>query len=236
MKAKILAWLKANVKYLILFVVLVFIVSLLGIKQCKVVRLTKKINTLEVLNLSLKQDRVKLDYQLEELNVRYEGIRFTNDSLKSALNTKQKELKALIAKHAAELADLTNIPPDTVYLRLQTLYPNYDATDLRFPFSATQIKPIYATAISLDMVKAEYTLQGKSLESCLNLNTGYEKGILNLNTQISTLNENIGKADLQIKNYDKEVLVLKRQITKKGFWTKVFMISTGVAVGVAILK
>ncbi|HLD91032.1 MAG TPA: hypothetical protein VI911_08485, partial [Patescibacteria group bacterium] len=139
-------------------------------------------------------------------------------------------------EHAKELSELSKIPSDTIYVRLQARFPNYDSEILKYPFSGFQVGQIYSTSISLDMIQQEYSLQGNSLESCIGLNTGYEKGILNLNSQITGLQNNILKADLQIKNYDKEITILNRQINRKGFWNKVLLGVSAAAVGIAVIK
>jgi peptidoglycan hydrolase CwlO-like protein len=233
---KLSDFLKKNWKYILLILLVILAVTWLSIREGVIKRQTKKIAELEFDNFRINNDRQNLDLQLKKLQNEYDLIENSNDSLKTVLNKKQKELKDLIEKHKQEIADLTNIPTDTVYLRLGLLYPNYDASPVKYPFSGSQIKPIYATAISLDMVKEEYILQGKNLNSCLELNTGYEKGIVNLNSQISNLQENIGKADSQIKNYNTEIGVLKKQVRKKGFWNKTLIITSGVLAGIAIIK
>jgi hypothetical protein len=146
------------------------------------------------------------------------------------------KLDVLIQKHKREIDSLTNIPADTVYKRLQVIYPNFDGSDLRFPFSESQIKPIYNTALSYPMLTKEYSLQGKTLNTCLDLNKNYENGILNLNSQVSNLQENIKKADEQIGSYKGKVDIMGRQLSKKTFWNRVFLITTGIAAGLAILK
>jgi len=238
MKEQLLIWIKKNIKYFIMFFVAVLLVSVIGIKQCQVKHLTEKINSLEVTNFGLNQDRQTLELLLKGLQNEYDKIENSNDSLKGVLAKYQLELILLKKKHQKEIDSLlnVNIPNDTVYNRLGLIYPNFDGTILEYPFSGSQIRKIYSTAISYPMIQQEYTLQGKSLNTCLILNKGYETGIVNLNSQIVNLQDNINKADLQIKNYDKEVGILKRQISRKGFWNKAMIVATGVAVGIAVLK
>ena len=238
MKEQLLIWIKKNIKYFVIFFVAVLLVSIIGIKQCQVINLTKKINTLEVTNFRLDQDRITLEFQLKGLQNEYNTISNKNDSLKGILTKYQLELILLKKKHQKEIDSLlnVNIPNDSIYNRLGVIYPNFDGSILEYPFSGSQIRSIYSTTIYYPMLQQEYTLQGKSLNVCLGLNKGYETGILNLNSQIVNLQSNVDKADLQIENYNKEVVILKKQINRKGFWNKTILIIAGVATGITILK
>jgi len=234
MKTKILEFLKSRTFIIIVGVAL--LVSLFSINQCQRKVLIKKINTLEVMNASLANDRIALELQLKTLQIDFSKIAGVNDSLKLVLAKYQKELRDLIKSHAQEIAELLKAPNDTIYKRLQPLFPNYDNTLLQYSFSGSQIHGIYSTAISYGMVQQEYTLQTKSLNTCLGLNAGYENGILNLNKQITNLQDNINKCDSQVENYNKEVVILNRQIAKKAFWNKTLIGGMAVAVLVIVLK
>lgn len=236
MKTKIIDFLKKNLKYIILIGVIILLLLILAVKNRTIRKQTERIVTIEQNNLTLNSDRKTLESQAIKFQLDYRVISNSNDSLKKVLAKYQLQLINLKKKHALELAELVKIPSDTVYVRLQAFYPNYDNEILKYPFSGFQISQIYTGAISYDMIQAEYTLQGNSLESCLNLNAGYEKGILNLNSQISGLQDNIDKADLQIKNYNKKVDVLSKRVNRKSFWNKVLLGVSATAVGIAVLK
>jgi chromosome segregation ATPase len=233
MKTKIIAFLK---RYAILIGIVIFLLILLSIKNATIKRQTKKIVEIEQSNLAYNNDRLFLEKQIREFQLSYKAIKGSNDSLKKVLALYQLELSNLKKKHSQELAELVKIPNDTVFVRLQGLYMNYDNEPLKYPFSGFQIAQIYTTAISCDMIQQEYSLQGKSLESCLGLNTGYEKGISNLNSQISNLQGNISKADLQIENYNKEVAILNKRVNRKGVWNKILLGISATAVGIAVIK
>jgi peptidoglycan hydrolase CwlO-like protein len=223
-------------KYILLVALVIFVISWFSIRESVIKKQTKKIAELEFANFTISKDRDNLNLELKNLQLKYNSISWNNDSMKKVLSEKQKELKDLIAKHKKEIDDLTNIPPDTVFVRLQVLYPNSDNSPLKYPFSATQIKPIYITAISFNMVKDEFVKQGESLKTCLNLNSGYESGIVNLNSQIGNLTENVQKADIQIDNYKSEVVILNKQVSRKSFWNRLLWGVAGISVGIAILK
>jgi len=233
MKAKLIAFLK---RYAILIGVVIFLLVLLSIKNATIKSQTKKIVEIEQSNLAYNNDRIYLEKQIQDSATVYKSIKGSNDSLKKILALYQLELSNLKKKHSQELADLAKIPNDTVFVRLQALYVNYDNEPLKYPFSGFQIAQIYSTSISYGMIQQEYSLQGKSLESCLGLNAGYEKGILNLNSQISNLNENLSKSDLQIQNYNKEVSTLNKRVNRKSFWNKLLLGVSATAIGIAVIK
>jgi uncharacterized membrane-anchored protein YhcB (DUF1043 family) len=233
MKKKLIAFLK---KYAILIGVVIFLLILLSIKNATIKSQTKKIVEIEQSNLAYNNDRIYLEKQIQDSATVYKVIKGSNDSLKKVLALYQIELSNLKKKHSQELAELAKIPNDTVFVRLQTLYANSDNEPLKYPFSGFQIAQIYSTSISYDMIQQEYTLQGKSLETCLGLNAGYEKGISNLNSQISNLNENLSKSDLQIQNYNKEVNTLNKRVNRKSFWNKLLLGVSVTAIGIAVIK
>jgi len=235
---KLLIWLKKNKQYVILAALILFAIVWISIREAVIKIQQKKIDRLEFDNFALNRQRMELSAKFKDLQADYEKLFAKNDSMKTALAGKQKELSDLIKKHQAEIDSLTNIniPPDTIYKRLGLLYPNFDASPLEYPFSGSQIKPMYRTAVSYPLLSQEYTLQEKTLNTCVDLNKGYEKSEINLKAQISNLQTNIGLCDKQVGNYEAEVKLLKKKVKNRGFWSKVTFTTTLIATGVAILK
>jgi hypothetical protein len=223
-------------KYFVLTGIILLCIIWFSIRERAITNQAKKIAELEYANFQLSTDRIYLENELKVLKSQFKEITILNDSLKMVLGKKQKELKDLIKAHEKEIAELTNIPSDTIFVRLGLLYPNYDGDLLRFPFSASQIKPMYHTAVLYSMVRDEYVLQGESLGTCLNLNLGYESGILNLTDQVKNLELGITKCDSQVGNYKKEVEILNKKIRNKGFWNKTLMVVAGISTGIALIK
>jgi len=233
---RILNWLKKNKKYVILVVSIILVVSWISFREVIIVQHNKKINDLEFDNSKLFLEKSNLNILLKLKQREYDSIKSSNDSIKLVLVNKQKELEKLIVKHKKEVDSLMNIPPDTVYKRLVELYPNFDNSPLKYPFSSSQIVPIYKISVSYPLLQQEYTLQGRVLEDCKNLNLGYEEGISNLNEQIGNLQSQVGKADKQISNYQKEIKIINKKVKTKSFWNKTLLITTGITTGIAILK
>jgi len=233
---KLLEWLKKNKKYVILVALILFAVVWISIREAVIKRQTKKIDQLEFANFALNRERMELSNKFKELQSDYEKLFVKNDSLKTLLETYKIALSKLIIKHKHTIDSLTNIPPDTVYKRLGLIYPNFDGSPLSYPFSASQIKPIYNTAVSYPLLSQEYTLQGKTLNTCLDLNRGYERAETNLKAQITNLQTNIGLCDQQVANYQSEVKILNRKVKNRGFWSKTMFATTIIATGIAILK
>jgi hypothetical protein len=216
--------------------VIIAVVVWFSIRERLILNQSTKIAELEMSNFGLNNDRQKLELLLKDLKLEYIVIDNRNDSLKGVLKKYQKELRDLKIQHAKELTDILSIPPDTVYKLISARFPNYDNTDQRFRFAGSQILPMYSAIIAGDMVQQEYILQGKSLNSCLTLNDGFEIGIINLEKQIGTLKENVLKCDLQVGNYQKEVVILKKQIKNRTFWSRTLLIGAGIMTGIAIIK
>jgi hypothetical protein len=235
---KSLGFIKKNIKYIILALLILTGILYVVFRERKIVNLTKALVITEQSNISLKIERENLTKALLILQDGYDKQKNANDSMKLVLGAKQKELKDLQAKHKREIDSLLNvsIPNDTIYVRLGVLYPNFDAGTLDYPFGGSQIRQIYSTAILFPRVQSEYALQGKSLKSCLDLNDGFELNIQNLNEQVKNLKANIGLCDTQIGNYQKQNTALNKQIKQKVFWGWIWKGSTIFLGTLAILK
>jgi len=233
---KVLEWLKKNSKYVILAIVVVVTISWISFRELRISKQTKKIAELELSNSTLELANKDLDIQLKGLQLGYDSIRKNNDYLKTALRYKQKEFDALVEKHKKVIDSLTNIPPDTVYRNLGELYPNFDNLPLAYPFSSSQIVPMYKTIVSYPLLLEEYELQGLAFKTCLDLTSGYESGIANLNSQISNLQSQVSNYDSQVNNYKREITLINRKVSRRGFWNKLLITTTAIATGVAILK
>jgi hypothetical protein len=231
-----LEWLKKNKKYVILVALILFAVVWISIREAVIKKQQRKIDQLEFANFALNRERMELSAKFKALQADYEKLFAKNDSMKLALSAKQKELRELQEKHKKQIDSLLNVPPDTIYKRLGLIFPNFDASPLEYPFSGSQIKPMYAIAISYPLLSQEYTLQGKTLNTCLDLNKGYEKSEANLKAQITNLQTNIGLCDQQVTNYQSEVKILNRRVKNRGFWSKTMFATTIIATGIAILK
>lgn len=230
----ILSYLKLNWKYAVLIIAVIAISARGCIRDKIITSQAAKLAEIGVINIGLENDRYVLEMQLKKLSDDYDKIKSGNDSMKLALKAKQKELKDLQAQHEQEVSDLLNVPPDTIYFRLQNIYPNYAGSDLKFPFSIEQIKPIYSVSLQFPRLQQEFVVQGKTLKSCLDLNDGFEKGTINLNARITNLTENIGKADKQIEGYKANEVILNKQVSNNKFWKKTLLIVSGV-LGVLVI-
>lgn len=229
-------FLKKEKKLVIVSLIAIFAVAWIVICEKVIAVQSGKISKLETENAIFARERDSLSAELKRLENAYTVIEQHNDSLKALLALYQKQLIEMEIKHKHQIDSLLNIPNDTVYVRLQPLFPNYDGSPLQYPFSGSQIRQIYSGALSFNMLSVEYGIQGKALNTCTDLNKGYEKGIMNLNSQINNLKDNINLADSQIHNYKIQVITLKKQVSRGKFWRVVFETTTAIATGIAIFK
>jgi hypothetical protein len=233
---KILDWIKAHRAHVIYILLILIAIGWISLREVKIVRQTRKMDKLTFENATIARDRIFLEQELKKLKLDSEKIKSSNDSMKVVLAWYRRQLSDMERKHKKEIDSLLNIPDDTVYVRLQPIYPNFDTSPLLYPFSGSQIRQIYTTAISFPMLSQEHILQGKTLKTCLNLNTGYEKGISNLNSQIANLESNIKKCDEQVGNYKSQVVILQKQVGRQKFWQRISFTTAGIAVLFAVLK
>lgn len=237
---KILAWLKINnhLEVVVLTILCLAAMILITIGVNRIVNQAKKIAILEFDNSKLAGERALLDKKVVALEAEKAVFIAKNDSMKLVLAAKERQLQDMRARHKREIDSLlnNNVPNDTVYRRLQPIYPNLDGSPLEYPFSGSQIRQIYGTALAFPRLSDEYMAQGNSLKACYTLNDGFEKLVSNQEQEIGLLKENIGKADKQIANYNTEVGILKRDNKRQKFWKKAFLTGLGIVTGIAILK
>jgi hypothetical protein len=233
---QVIDFLTKNIKT-ITIVLLVIIFLVYGIsRERRIARISAELATLKVIDDEIKKDRDSLNIQNKLLVIENKGIKHKIDSLKELLNRETIQLAIVIKKHKKEIDSLLNVPNDTIYVRLQPIYPNPAQEPLKYPFSGTQIRQIYTTAINYPMLQNEYGLQTGQLNTCFELNKKYEDSESNLWSQIDNLNKNISYADQQINNRDQQLKLTQKQLKRKTFWNWTFK-GAAVAIGVyAILK
>lgn len=229
-------WLKKNYIFLLLVACIIGFVVYTGIRESFIVSQTKKMDKLVFENSTLTLDRQFLEQKIKRLQLQNGSIEKRNDSLKAVLSASKKQLAQMQEQHKKEIDSLLNVPNDTIFVRLQPLYPNYDTSPLIYPFSGSQIRQIYTTAISYPLLTQEFQLQGKALNVCTELNTGYESSISNLKGQVSLLEQDVSKCDEQVGNYKKQVIQLNKQVDRGKFLKRTFLTTTGIAALIAILK
>lgn len=227
---------KAVFKYALVVFVIIVTCAYSCIRENKIVQITKQLTELEMSNSIIDTEREALRINLRNLQSDYSGIVICNDSLLSVLDNNNAAFLALNKRHKKEIFDLLNlsIPNDTLYANLQPIYPNFGNDVKKFPFSGSQVRQIYAVAITYPRLQDEYSFQSQVVESYKQLNNGYLKGIDNLNEQVENLNHNINKSDSQITNYVKNEVIMSKQIKNKKFWNTVFK-GTSLILGTALI-
>jgi hypothetical protein len=150
---KTFAWLKLHWKgVLIIIGVFLFLISV--VSNCKQNGLYQQIKKDHAaLKAQQKLDQHKIDslnkaykasqLAIDVLNVRSDSIKKASDKI--IADTRHKE-----SVYIQTIADLKNVPPDTVYKRIFAYNPNINNDLLQYPFGAGQIKVIYGDYLALN--------------------------------------------------------------------------------------
>ena len=236
MKNIIWEFIKKHLQTVLIIILCILLVSIYSIKQNQVARFAAKVATLQADYDAMNNDRKQLEIERDKLIL--EGLKQQRriDSISNVLTVKKKELSDLIKQHAQEIAELTNVPPDTVYLRLTDIYPNYDTEPLKYPFAASQITQIYSTALSYPRLQQEYSLQTNILSSCNDLNVKYKESESMLKAQIDNCLKDVGIANSQIDNRNTVIDSYIKKDKRSSFWKKTLSIAGGVGWLIAIIK
>lgn len=179
----------------------------------------------EILQAERDNYRVILDSSMAEAK----ALALTRDSLNQVIALKEREIFQLRLKNKAILDSISNIPVDTVYLRLQTLYPNSGTLPLVYPFSGPQITGMYSTHIRADLLQGEYNLLEETFVNCRQLSATLYKENENLYTSVGALQKEIDLADRQIILFKNEAENLNKKLRNSRY------IKYGIGIGSFLL-
>lgn len=238
MKQRILDFVKKNLLYFILLLI-VAVVIFYGIsRERAIIRLASELAKKDFMFDELQKDRDSYKAEAEKLKKGYDGIVKERDSVLAVKVVKEKELEYVKKKHRRQIDSLLNknISNDTVYLRLQPIYPIPGYEPLLYPFSGSQIRQIYSTAVSYPRLQVEYELQSGLLNTYNDLNKKYQLSEKNLLKQVENLNNSLKTCDEQITIRSEQLKLKQKQLKRKKFWNWTYKGAVIVIGGYAILK
>lgn len=215
---KIINFLKKNWKYILGLLVVILIIGYTVIRELRIVAVAEEKLKLELRINELETQRDQIIAENSNLIKENKQITHEKDSIIVMKDRLEKDMQVLKKKHKHQIDSLLNIPDDTVFVRLQPIFPNYDGDPLKYPFSGSQIRQIYTTAISYPMIQQEYGLQAKQLLTCNSLNKKYEESEVNYKAQVENLNKQIGNCDTQLGIKDTQIKKSQKQLNRKTFW------------------
>jgi hypothetical protein len=237
-KQEVIDFLKKNIKSALIVIGAIVLLIWLGILVGRLKSMAAKMSSLTTSDQIITRDRDSLLAENIRLKAIQSIIKHEKDSIIVIKEQKEAQLQALIRKHHREIDSLVNplVPNDSVFARLQPIYPNVDHEPLNYPFAGTQVRQIYSVAVSYPRIQKEYTLQTSVLQSCNALNTKFRDSELNYQKQIDNLTKNISACDQLVKNKDQEVKLTKKQLGQKTFWNWTYKAAALVLAGFVILK
>jgi hypothetical protein len=186
----------------------------------------------------IQRNRDSLNAELVKLQIQNGIIQHEKDSISILKEKSEKELRLLIRRHEAEIDSLTSklIPYDSLYSRLQPIYPNINKEPLLYPFSGIQVRQIYGIAVAYPRMQKEYTSQTNLLQLSTSLNKIYKDSEKNYKDQVENLRSNISSCNEQLKNKDQQIKISQKQLKNKNFWNWTYKAAVLVIGGVAIFK
>jgi hypothetical protein len=236
MKQKIIDFLKKHILLGIALLALIVFILLATKLERQFIKTSADLVALQIADQALQRNRDSLQVYNIRLREENKRIQHEKDSIKILQSRQKAYLAYVIKKHKQEIDSLLNVPNDTVYVRLQPIYPNPEEEPLIYPFSGTQIRQIYSTALSYPRLQKEYYLQGNILIGCGELNKKYEASETNYKVQIENMNKNIVACDQQLGIRDQELGITQKQLRQKTFWGWVFKGTTIIFGTIAVLK
>lgn len=212
-------FLTKNFKYVIIFLIALAAVIYFVLKEKQVARISANLTKLQLSYELLRQDRDVLKRQGDSLQAENKKIQQQKDSINKVQQYEKLQLAFLIQKHKKQIDSLLNVPNDTIYVRLQPIYPRPAQEPLQYPFSGTQIRGIYSTALSYPRLQNEYGLQTTQLNTCNDLNKKFQESENNYKAQIVNLNKSIVDCDKQVGVKDQELKLTQKQLKARTFWS-----------------
>jgi hypothetical protein len=217
-KNKLKGFVQKNLASLILTAIILILLFFVGNRQANLVKKAAEMSSLQTQFDGLWREREGLKLEIEYLSEKNGKLRENIDSIKAVQEQDKKLLSETIKRHEREIDSLLNVPSDTVYVRLQPIYPNIGQEPLIYPFSGSQIKQIYHTAISYPRLVDEYSAQTKILQDCEVLNGQHELVEKNYGEQVALLKTNIEKCDEQISLKESQIKIMEKESQNKNFW------------------
>jgi hypothetical protein len=154
---------------------------------------------------------------LRVLNHSLTEVKRVNDSLKQVIALKEQNIFKVKARLSEILDSLSKIPSDTVYLRLQAVYPVSDTLPRPYPFAAPQIAGMYSTFIYSRNVTTQLTLTEDMYGDCRKLNLGLSSEISLLENKVSLLKVDIKNANSQRDYYWNDVQKLNNKLQRSRY-------------------
>jgi len=207
-----------NLAKIVLIGVIAILMFFIYNRQSRLIVAESRLASLQTKFENIQNDRDILETEFNGLYATNKKLKKEIDSIKVVQDKDNKYFEYVISKHKAEIDSLLDIPNDTVYSRLQPIYPNPEHNPLLYPFSGNQIRQIYSTAISYPRLQYEYSLQSKILEDCETLNKKYELSEENYKVQVENLTTSIDMCDSQIALKEDQLSITRKQIKNKSFW------------------
>jgi hypothetical protein len=220
MKQKILDFIKAHLPYFIMAIMIILLIVYFVLSVRHISNLAAEYAKLETTNEAITKDRQFLEKENTKLQKEKKIIQHAQDSIIAVQGKQAIQLAQMIKKHKHEIDSLTSltIPEDSIYKRLQPIYPNYDNDPLNYSFGGCQIRDIYSTAVEYPRIKKEYGLQTNLLQTCNNLNGKYRDSENNYQAQIGNLNKNIADANQQYGIINDQLKLKQKELNHKNFW------------------
>lgn len=202
-------------------------VFILGIGTVSVILGQKKLKEEQ---LALQQLRDDFNITLTERNLladslrilRQEGKKLEASAAQASLdyNNLLKYTRRIEEKHRRLIDSISNIPPDTAYHELQSVFPTHQP--LLFPFSGEQVSLIYTDVISLTLAHQELTLQKQLTDKCNQVTSSQQDIISNLHYQNNLLMKNGELADIQINSLQRRLDLAAKNNKRQSVGNKVF--------------
>ncbi|MDD5565037.1 MAG: hypothetical protein PHQ91_15095 [Thermoanaerobaculaceae bacterium] len=237
-KQTITDFLKKNWFTLTLILAVILLVIFYTIGQKAKTKLIAGNAVLSAQNVMIQAGRDSLSAENKKLKSENVVIQHEKDSISLAKRKAEVQLAQMIRIHKREIDSLTNkdVPNDSLYGRLQPIYPNIDEEPLIFPFAGGQVRQIYATAISYPRIQKEYTLQTSILQGCNALNGRFAESEKNYQKQVDNLTKNIAAADEMIGNKDKQIKNTQKQLNRKTFWNWTYKAAAAALAAILIFR
>jgi len=213
---------KKNFPYILMILIIIALMIFGGISQRNIGVWKKQVDIKEAEFQKIKKVRDSLAFENWKLNIL---IRLADKEIDSLILIKeglQKKLTAQAEQFKKEIDSLLNIPNDTIFVRLQPIYPNLGLSPLQYPFSGSQIRQIYSVALSYPRLMQQYRTQETMLNISGELQGKYLLSIRNHESKIDNLNASLLACDNQIRIREEHLIITEKQLRNKSIWNWVF--------------
>jgi hypothetical protein len=221
----------------IITVIVIFLaLSIFGwVKNANLKKVTAQKAKLEVQFANLQKEKDAVDYELSIKQTENALLNGEKIALESKLQDYKDKTDKIIKDHEKTIAELKNIPIDTVYQYVYAYYVPLSSEVPKYPFTESQVRKIHLAIFENQYLDNRLNLAVESMKKCNQLNAKNDEIITNLEGQNKDLTDKNTLSEGQVVNLQDQLKLSNKQVGKQKRKTFLYKTTTVIAGTLAVI-